>query len=88
MEGAIVRNKNVVWRTIDDKIVIISAEALATYVLNKTAAYIWELCDGTKDPEGISADLGAHFDVLPEEADSDVRETIKKFEEMGLLERS
>jgi len=87
MEKVLIRNEDVIWREIDGKVVIISVDALATYVLNKTAARIWKLSDGTKEPEEIVADICDSFDVLPEEAGADVKETINKFEEMGLLIR-
>jgi len=87
MDSTFVRNENIIWRGIDNKIVMVSSDARATYVLNKTAAYIWQLCDGTKGLEEIAADLCDKFNVLPEDAAVDVSETISKLEKIGLLKR-
>ena len=87
MKNAIARNEDIVWRKIEGKVVLIGKEGEAIHVLNKTAAHIWELCDGANGPDEIAANLCERFDVLPEEANADVRDTISKFEQMGLLER-
>ena len=87
MESLIVRDEDVIWRRIDEKIVLIGKDGLVIHVLNKTAARIWELCDGTNNTDEISADLCELFDVLPEEANADVQETISSFRKMGLIER-
>jgi hypothetical protein len=87
MKSAIVRNEDIIWRKIEDKIVLIGKDGLAIHVLNKTAAHIWDLCDGAHSPDEIAANLCERFDVPPEEANADVREAISKLEGMGLLER-
>ena len=87
MTGVLKRNEDVIWREIDGKIVIIDKDGLATYTLNKTSACIWQSCDGTKGQEEITMDLCAKFDVKPGKAEADVSETIRKFEEMGLLRK-
>jgi hypothetical protein len=87
MENILVRNQDIIWRRIEEKIVLIGKDGLVIHVLNKTAALIWELCDGSHDDEEIAADLCECFDVLPEEAGVDVRETLNKLVQMGMLER-
>jgi predicted transcriptional regulator len=87
MKSTIARNEDIIWRKIEDKIVLIGKDGLEIQVLNKTAAHIWELCDGVNSPDEIAACLCEHFDVPPEEANADVREFINKLGRMGLLER-
>jgi len=87
MKSTVARNDDIIWRKIEDKVVLIGKDGMAIHTLNKTAGYIWELCDGTNSPDEIAAKLCERFDVTPEEANVDVRETINKMEEMGLVER-
>lgn len=87
MTRALIKNDDVIWRKIEDNIVVITADAQAVYTLNKTAAYIWELCDGTNGIEKIVEQLCEKYEVTREEAESDVRESIRRFTEMGLLGR-
>jgi hypothetical protein len=87
MASTIVRNADVIWRRIEEKIILIGKDGLEIHTLNKTAALIWELCDGANGDDEITAKLCERFDVLPEEAMVDVRETVSKLEKMGLLER-
>jgi len=88
METQIVRNEDLVWRRIEDEIVVIGNDGLAVHMLNKSAAYIWEQCDGTKSPDEIAVGLCEHFEVTPEEARADVQATIDKLEGMGLMHKT
>jgi hypothetical protein len=87
MKSTVAKNKEIVWRRIDDKVVLIGKEGVAIHTLNKTASHIWELCDGTNSPDEIAAKLCERFDVPPEQANTDVRETINKLEQLGVIER-
>ena len=58
-----VQNKEAIWRRIGDTIVVIKEDGLSSHVLNKTAAFIWELCDGNLDMEEIAAKIHQQFDV-------------------------
>lgn len=86
MEKVLVKNPDVIWRKIEDKIVIITGDAQAVHVLNKTAAFIWGLCDGTMGINQIVENVCEQFDVSAEAAKTDVVDTLRKFDEMGLLE--
>jgi hypothetical protein len=85
MKGPVARNEDIIWRRIEDDVVLIGKDGLVIHVLNKTAARIWELCDGTNGPGEIVADLCERFEVAPEEVRADVQEILGKFEGMGLL---
>ncbi len=76
---------NVIWRRIGDEVVVIKDDGLATHVLNKTAAFIWELLDGQREIDNIAATLCERFDVPLEEARADVRETIEKLTLVGIV---
>jgi hypothetical protein len=88
MENQIVRNEDLVWRRIEDEIVVIGNDGLAVHMLNKSAAYIWEQCDGTKSLDEIAVGLCEHFEVTPEEARADVQAAINKLEGMGLIHKT
>ena len=74
-----------IWRRIDNEVAVVRDDGLALHVLNKTAAHIWEQCDGTRSPGDVAASLCEHFDVTPEEASADVEDTIGKLEKLGLV---
>jgi hypothetical protein len=87
MKSTVARNDDIIWRKIEDKVVLIGKEGTEIHTLNKTASYVWELCDGANNPDEIAAKLGERFDVTQEEVYADVREIISKMEQMGLIER-
>ena len=73
----VAQSKDLICRRIGNDIVIIKDGGLSTHVLNKTAAFIWEMCDGTSDVDEITSKLCEHFDVPFEEAQVDVNNTVK-----------
>ena len=85
MNSLVSRGDDIIWRQIEGETVVITPDGLSLHVLNKTAALIWELCDGTKGPDEIATILCERFDVSPEEVSADVKDTIGKLEGLGLL---
>ena len=77
MAKRVAQSRDVIWRRIGDDIVVIKDDGLSTHVLNKTAAIIWEMCDGKRGVDEITAHLCERFDVSLEEARADVSETIE-----------
>ena len=78
---------SVIWRRIEDDIVVISEDGLTTHILNKTAAFVWELCDGKNGSDEITASLLERFDVSEEEAKADIIEIIDKLLQLGILKQ-
>jgi hypothetical protein len=85
MDNLVIQADDVIWRRIEDDIVIIKDNGLSTHVLNKTAAFIWELCDGDNDVDAIAARLCDHFEVSFEIARRDTKKTIDTLLEVGVL---
>ena len=54
------QKEEVIWRRIGDTIVVIKEDGLSSHTLNKTASFIWELCDGNNG----NIDLRDYFIVL------------------------
>jgi hypothetical protein len=84
-EGRVVRADNSIWREIEGKIAIIKDDGMAIYVLNRTAARIWEMCDGNLGPDEMAAKLCERYDVSLERASADVSKTLTSLMEKGLL---
>lgn len=80
-----VQNKEAIWRRIGDTVVVIKEDGLSSHVLNKTAAFIWELCDGKIDVREIARRVHQHFDVSLEIAESDVQRIIKELTTAGIM---
>jgi hypothetical protein len=69
----IAQAEDVIWRRIGDDVVVIKDNGLATHVLNKTAAFIWESCDGKNDIDEITTKLCQCFEVPADVARQDVK---------------
>jgi hypothetical protein len=84
-DNRMIQAEDIIWRRIGDDVVVIKDDGLATHVLNKTAAIIWELCDGKRSIDEIAAVLCERFDVSPEEARADTKETIENLTKVGII---
>jgi hypothetical protein len=78
MMNRVIQVENIIWRRIGDDVVVIKDDGLSTHVLNKTAALIWEKCDGRHGVAEIVAEICERFDVSVEEAITDVTEIIEQ----------
>ena len=85
MTSRAIQAKDIISRRIGDNIVVIKDNGRSTHVLNKTAAFIWEMCDGTYGIDEIAAHLNECFDVSLEEARADVSEIIEKLTQAGTM---
>lgn len=71
---------------IDNELLLYHPAETKILYCNETASLIWELCDGQRTPQEITALLG---DAFPEAADSiadDVQVTLRQFVQHGAIE--
>lgn len=80
--------KDIIWRRIDNEIVIIKDDGLSNHVLNSTAASIWEMCGSGCEVGDIVSGLCERYDVSVDDARADVEDTLARLVEAGLLERA
>jgi pyrroloquinoline quinone biosynthesis protein D len=71
---------------LDDDLVIYDPSNGRAYVLNPTAALIWELCDGSMTIEGMADELKQEYGLEDETVLADVEALIAQLERAGLLE--
>jgi hypothetical protein len=85
------RSDSVAQRVICDEVLIIPirnhpSDKLGVYTLNRTAAFIWELLDGSRTLEDLRKALCTHFEVEPERARADIEACCCELLECGVLE--
>ncbi len=85
MMNRVVRAENVIWRRIGDDVVVIKDDGLSTHVLNKTAAFIWEMCDGKCGVDEITAKMYEHFEVSLDVVHADVRKIVERLTQIGIM---
>lgn len=79
------RSEDVVWRMIDDEVVILTADGREIHTLNKVGSIIWELADGTRSIIEIVHSIYERFDVDFEVAKVDVLEFVAQLVDKNLL---
>ena len=58
---------SLVWREVDDGVVIVSPAGGEVRALNKLGSTVWTMLDGSKSAEAIVAELKSSYPSVPEE---------------------
>jgi hypothetical protein len=80
------RLKSVKDYCVMDEVLLYSPQAQMAFSLNSSARAVWELCDGEHTALEICEELQKSFDVSHERMIVEVQETIRRLEELQLLE--
>ena len=82
-----IRNPDVVLREEEpDGALLFNPDTNQIRVLNATGAFIWGLCDGTRDQPSLVAALKEEFDgVPPDEVDNQVKEFMDDMQANGFI---
>ena len=72
-------------RAADDQTLVYDQQAAKVHVLNRTAAHVLALCDGSRTVEDIAAALAAAFATDTERARTDVEAILRTFASLRLL---
>lgn len=67
---------DVVWRRVEDSIIVVHLRTNKTYELNRTGGRLWELLEGGSNYGDALVTLRAEFDVSDEELRSEASELI------------
>jgi hypothetical protein len=73
------------FRVAGNDVVVHDAASERVHVLNKTAAFILQACDGTRSPEAIAADLSASTGAPCAQTLPDVERALSTLRELHLV---
>lgn len=85
MTTSIRRADSVLVREIDGEVVILDTQSGRIHQLNRTASFIWRMCDEATTPQDIAAALAREFDVDEATALEDVQKTLSLLRTLKLL---
>ena len=80
------KGKEVVYKEIESKSVLLNLENGSYYTLNKTGTFIWSLLDGKTAVRELVEVLTQNFEVTKDEASKDVFTLIANLKKEGLIE--
>lgn len=72
-------------RYVDGEIVLYDPQRQTVHVLNATAAFVWERCDGTRTVTDLAAELAAVYHDRRDDIALDVRTVVNDFCSVGLV---
>lgn len=84
-EDRVTRSADVIWRRVDDEVVILNADGTTLTTLNTTAAVAWEAMDGTLTIDRVAECVATRFDVAKERALPDVVELCEGLRDAALV---
>ena len=80
-------SEDVVWKKNNEKIVLFDARSGKLFELSKTAACIWELCDGKNTEDDIVSILAREFNKNEDDIQRDISDFIQEMYKRGFLEK-
>ena len=85
------KNSRIAWRAIADEAVLVpvartQSEARTAFVLNETAARVWELLDGARSLGEILETVVREYEVDAAEASRDLDDLIEHLRAVGVVE--
>jgi len=87
------KSPDVVFRKIADEFILVpikqkAADLQCIYTLNESAAFIWELIDGTSSGSQMKDRLTKEFDVDSNQAGSDIDDLLSEFEALSFIRKT
>ncbi|NJN54786.1 MAG: PqqD family protein [Anaerolineae bacterium] len=74
-----------IWRVVDDNMVVVSPEAGDVHVLSQTGSDIWQLLVDKKGMSEVESYLVDKYIVSHEQAHDDLAQFIQELRAMGLI---
>lgn len=82
------RNPELIWRPVDDELVIVRPSDGQIRVLNGVGALIWKSLDGRRTVGDIAGLVCAEYEVSLEQAEDDIRLFLEPLTEDGMVQWS
>jgi PqqD family protein of HPr-rel-A system len=79
------RKAPLIAQEIDGDLVLFDKPSGSTHRLNSVARVIWRLCDGTREPAAIAAEVAALFGKSGADVSRDVNDVLAQFRDVGLI---
>ena len=79
------RREGLYERELPGELILYDPECDRAFLLNQTAAAVWDLCDGATSVEQMAREISASFSISQERALEDARTTVANLEREGLL---
>lgn len=74
-----------IWRMVDDNVVVVSPDTGDVHVLSHTGAVVWQMLADKKEMNDIKSHLINHYTISPEQANQDVATFISTLKQEELL---
>ena len=79
------RRLDLMEREIEGDLILHDPDTGSVHSLNFVAGLVWELCDGTRDPEIITAEIATQFQKPAATIANDINEVLQRFFESGCI---
>ena len=80
------RSNQVLSQQVPGKLVLLTPDDGNYFAVNQVGARVWELCDGTRDVEGIVATVADEYDAPIDTIRADVVELLEELTSQRLIE--
>lgn len=81
-----VDKNRILWRKVEDEVVILDIDSGYYYTLSETGVIIWEMLVDGKSPDEISSRIAEDYDVDKARAQADIKGILKNLEAENLVQ--
>ena len=85
MNTAIRREESLTVREVDGEILVLDTLSNQIHQLNRTASFIWRMCEAGAAPAAIVSAFAAEYGVGVDTAQKDVTENLSRLRSLNLL---
>lgn len=80
------RDPELVWRELDEELVIVRPSDGQIKVLNGVGAFVWQSLDGRRAVGDLAELVSAEYEISAQEAKSDIEDFLGQLTEGGLVQ--
>ena len=79
-------NEGIVWRVIDNEVIVLSPVNVSMHALTGCGSRIWELIEKESEIPVIVKTICKEYDVAPDQAEKEISAFIQDLTELGVIE--
>ncbi len=84
-ENAVIRNVNIAWQKIEEKVVLVSPKTMRIHIVHGCGGSIWEHLKEAKTEDELAGLICEEYDTTIDKAKDDVGEFLDKLKEEDLI---
>ncbi len=84
-KNTVIRNSNIAWQKMQEKIVLVSPQTMRIHILHGSGGSIWEYLKEARSEDELASMVCEEYDTTIEGAQKDIRSFLTKLKKEDLI---